>query len=76
MGKLVTVTGKIPVELKERLRKLGVNVSEVIRRSLELEVERLEREKLKSMAEETGEILSKIPDEELVKNIRLSRENS
>lgn len=75
MGKLVTVTGKVPVELKERLRKLGVNVSEVIRRSLELEVERLEWKKLKSMAEETGEILRKIPDEELVKNIRLSREN-
>ncbi|MBS7612257.1 hypothetical protein KEJ27_08690 [Candidatus Bathyarchaeota archaeon] len=75
MSRLVTVTGKIPVELKERLRKLGVNVSEVIRRSLELEAERLERERLKSMTEETGEILSKIPDEELVKTIRLSREN-
>ncbi|MEM2848985.1 MAG: hypothetical protein QXI36_01765 [Candidatus Bathyarchaeia archaeon] len=75
MGKLVTVTGKVPVELKERLRRLRVNVSEVIRRSLELEAERLEWERLKSMAEETGEILRKIPDEELVKTIRLSREN-
>lgn len=54
MGKQVTVTAKIPEELKERLKRLGVNVSGLIRRALEVvvEVERLERERLRNLADE------------------------
>ena len=74
MGRLVTVTAKIPAELKERLKRLGVNVSELIRKTLELEAERLERERLRKMAEETGEILQKIPAEELIEAVRMGRE--
>lgn len=74
MGKQVTVTAKIPEELKERLNKLGVNISGMIRESLEREVERLERERLQKLAEEAGEILQKIPAEELVEAVRLGRE--
>lgn len=74
MGRLVTVTAKIPAELKERLKRLGVNVSELIRKTLELEAERLERERLRKMAEEAGEILQKIPAEELVEAVRMGRE--
>jgi len=74
MGKQVTVTAKIPVGLKERLNKLGVNMSGLIREALELEVERLEREKLRKLAEEAGEILRKIPVEELVEAVRVGRE--
>ena len=74
MGRLVTVTAKIPAELKERLKRLGVNVSELIRKTLELEAERLERERLRKMAEEAGEILQKIPAEELIEAVRMGRE--
>lgn len=74
MGKQVTVTAKIPVGLKERLNKLGVNMSGLIREALELEVERLERERLRKLAEEAGEILQKIPAEELVEAVRIGRE--
>jgi len=74
VGRLVTVTAKIPAELKERLKRLGVNVSELIRKTLELEVERLERERLRKMAEEAGEILQKIPAEELIEAVRMGRE--
>lgn len=74
MGKQVTVTAKIPAELKERLNRLGVNVSGLIREALELEIKRLERERLRRLAEEAGEILQKIPVEELVEAIRMGRE--
>ena len=74
MGDQVTVTAKIPPELKERLNRLGVNVSGLIREALELEVERLEKERLRRLAEEAGEILRKIPAEELVEAVRSGRE--
>jgi len=75
MGDQVTVTAKIPSELKERLNRLGVNVSGLIREALELEVERLEKERLRRLAEEAGKILRKIPAEELVEAVRSGREN-
>jgi len=74
MSKSATVTAKVPADLKERLNRLGVNVSGLIREALEAEVERLERERLRRLAEEAGEILWKIPAEELVEAVRLGRE--
>jgi len=74
MGNQVTVTAKITPELKERLNRLEVNVSGLIREALEREVERLERERLRRLAEEAGEILRKIPAEELVEAVRSGRE--
>jgi len=74
MGKQATVTAKIPVELKERLARLGVNVSGMIREALEREVKRVEKERLRELAEEAGEILQKIPADELVRVVREGRE--
>jgi len=74
MGKQATVTAKIPEELKERLARLGVNVSGMIREALEREVKRVEKERLRELAEEAGEILQKIPAEELVRVVREGRE--
>ena len=74
MGNLVTVTAKIPEELRKRLEGLDVNVSGLIRKALEQEVERLEMERLRRMAGEAGRILREIPSEELVRAARESRE--
>ena len=74
MGGQVTVTAKIPAELKKRLARLGVNVSGLIREALEREVKRAEKERLRELAEEAGEILQKIPADELVKAVREGRE--
>ena len=74
MSNQITVTAKIPPELKEKLTKLGVNVSELVREALQCEVERLERDRLRKLAEEAGEILQKIPVEEFVEAVRASRE--
>lgn len=75
MSNQVIVTAKIPLKLKKKLIKLGVNVSGLVREALEAEVERLEREKLRELAKEAGKILQKIPSEEIVEAIRAGREN-
>jgi post-segregation antitoxin (ccd killing protein) len=75
MGNQVTVSAKISAELKKKLTKLGVNVSGLMREALQSEVERLERERLRKLAEEAGEILQKIPVEEIVEAVRAGREN-
>lgn len=46
-----------------------------MRKALEKEVERLERERLRRLAEEAGEILQKIPADEIVKSIREDRDS-
>jgi len=75
MGKQVNVSAKIPAELKKKLTQLKVNVSGLMREALISEVERLEKERLRKLAEEAGEILQKIPAEEIVEAVRASREN-
>jgi len=75
MGAQITVCAKIPAELKEKLASLGVNVSELIRESLRSEVDRLERERLKTQAKEVSAILKKIPPEEFIESIRAARDN-
>ena len=74
MSNQVTVTAKIPAELKKKLSKLGVNVSEFTREALQREVERLERERRKKLGEEASEIIQKIPADELVEAVRAGRE--
>lgn len=75
MGNQVTISAKIPAELKKKLTKLEVNVSGLVREALQCEVERIEREKLRKLAAEAGEILQKIPAEEIIEAIRAGREN-
>jgi post-segregation antitoxin (ccd killing protein) len=75
MGNQVTISAKIPAALKKKLTTLDVNVSRLMREALQCEVERLEKENLRKLAEDTGEIFQKIPAEELVEAIRAGREN-
>jgi len=74
MGRQVTITAKIPEHLKKRLDSLEVNVSGLVRKALEQEVERAERARIQKLADEAGRILLRIPGEELVKAVRESRE--
>jgi hypothetical protein len=75
MGLQETVCAKVPAGLKKKLSSLGVNVSEVIRESLQSEVDRLEKEKLNKLAKEVSAILKKIPPEEFAQSVRASRDS-
>jgi post-segregation antitoxin (ccd killing protein) len=70
-----TVCAKVPSELKKKLTNLGVNVSKVIRESLQSEVDRLEKERINKFAKEVSAILKKIPPEEFAQSIRATRDN-
>jgi hypothetical protein len=50
-------------------------VSGLVREALQSEVERLERERLRKLAEVAGAILQKVPAEEIVESVRASRDN-
>ena len=70
----VTVSAKIKRELWEKLKKYNIPISDVIRKALEEAVRKAEEEELARALEEVAQILSKIPDEEIVEVIRSSRE--
>ncbi|MDH5816704.1 MAG: ribbon-helix-helix protein, CopG family [Candidatus Nezhaarchaeota archaeon] len=73
MSRYVTVSAKVPRELREKAAKFGINVNQLIRRALEEEVRRREREHLKGMAQEVSLILSKVPAEDIVRIVREDR---
>jgi len=75
MGNQVTFSAKIPSELKKKLNELGVNVSGLMREALQSEVKRLERQRLRKLAEDAGAILQKIPEDEIVESVRAGRDN-
>jgi len=70
----VTVSAKVRRELWEKLKSYGVNISEVIRRSLEEEVRRREEEEVRRLLGKASKHLSKLSEEEVIESIRKSRE--
>ena len=74
MGDYITVSTKVRRELKEEAERLGVRISEVLRRALEEEVRRRKLEELEEKLSEVGEALDKIDIDRVVKSIREDRE--
>jgi len=74
MGDYVTVSTKVRRELKEEAERLGVKISEVLRRALEEEVRRRKLKELEEKLSEIGEALDKIDINRIVKSIREDRE--
>lgn len=74
MGKYITVSAKVPKELKEKIRELSINISQLVRRAIEEEVKRREENKLRVLAAEASQSLRKIPPEEITRVIRETRE--
>ncbi len=65
-----TISVRIPKELKEKIDKHGIRVSQVVRKALEEEVKRRELEEAAKAAEELGEMFSKIPEQEIVRLVK------
>jgi LytS/YehU family sensor histidine kinase len=75
MGSYVTVSTKVRKEVVEKARRLGVNVSEFLRKTLEEEVRRRELEHLEKKLNELDSVLKKIDMNEIVRLIREDRES-
>jgi len=75
LSKLVTVSAKIPEELKKKMNNLNIKPSEIIKEAIENEIKRREIEELKETLEEVKPILAKLSVERVVKSIREDRES-
>jgi len=74
MSKSVTVSTKIPKELKEKIKELKIKPSKLLRRALEDEIRRREAEKLAEEIEKLRPTLERISVEEIVKSVREDRD--
>ncbi len=74
MGRYVTASTKVRRELKEEAERLGVNVSEVLRRALEEEVKRCKLKRFGERLEELSGVLDKIDVSRIVESVREDRE--
>lgn len=75
MGKYVTVSVKVPLEVKRRLEELGIKPSEVFRRAIEEELRRRELEEIEKELSELESVLSKFSRDFVVKSIREDRDS-
>lgn len=69
-----TISAKIKPELKKKLEKYKINVSEIIRNAVESEVELRENERFKLNLENIQKILNTIPSDTIIELIREDRE--
>ena len=70
----VTVSAKIPRELKDLMDRFGIKPGPIIREALEREVRRRLLEEAERRARKLSEELRNIPDEEIARLIREDRE--
>lgn len=72
MSEVITV--RVKKSLKEKIRKHRINVSKTVREALEDEVKKREDAELAQAINQMKAVLEKIPDDEIVKAIRESRD--
>lgn len=75
MGKYVTVSVKIPVEVKEKLDRLGIKPSKLLKKAIEEEIKRAEIKAIKGDIMRMKELLDRIPIEDVIKSIREDRDS-
>lgn len=75
MSSYATISVKVSLEVKEKLKKLGIKPSKVLRKAIEEAIEKEEIKRLKEKIKVLGPTLAKIPIEEVVKSIREDRES-
>jgi antitoxin CcdA len=75
LSKSITVSTKIPKQLKEKIDRLKIKPSRLLRKALEDEIKRRETEELKEEIDKLKTILEKISMEDIVKNIREDRDS-
>ena len=74
MGEYVTVSARVRKEVLEEAKRLGINVSELIRRALEEELRRRRLALLEERLREKSDVLAKIDVNEIARLVREDRE--
>jgi len=74
LAKYVTVSAKIDAELRKKLAELGIKPSEIIRKSLEKEVEERMKQQLYKKVEKASKIITKVGKNAWIKAIREGRQ--
>jgi antitoxin CcdA len=72
MSEILTV--RVDKALKGKIRKYKLSVSKITRQAIEEEIKKRERQELTETIIEMKALLEKIPDEEIVKAVRDSRD--
>ena len=72
MSEILTV--RVDKALKRKIKKYNISVSKITRQAIEEEIKKRERQELTSAIMEMKTLLEKIPDQEIVKAIRESRD--
>lgn len=75
MQKSVTVSTKIPRQLKEKLQRFKIKPSRILRKALEEEVRRMELEELKGEVGRLKPVLEKVSMEDVVRSVREDRDS-
>jgi Ulp1 family protease len=71
----VTVSTKIPKQLREKIQRLKIKPSKILRKALEDEVKKREVQELKEEINKLKPTLEKISLQDAVKSIREDRDN-
>jgi antitoxin CcdA len=72
MSSVITV--RVDRETKKKIKKHGINVSDTVRKALEREITKREEEDLQRALDDAGRILRKIPEKDIIRVIRESRD--
>jgi len=74
LGRYVTVSVKIPEDLKDRMKRLGIRPAQVLRKAIEDKVRKEEAKLLDRKLERMRPVLDRVSSEEAVRYIREDRD--
>jgi len=74
LGRYVTVSVKVPLEVKEKMKLLNIKPSTLLRRAIDEEVRRREIQRIKDEIESLKPMLNRIRTEAIVRSIREDRD--
>lgn len=75
MGRYVTVSVKVPIEIKEKLEKLGIKPSKILKKAIDEELRKREIKEIENKLKELRNVLNKFSKESIVESIREDRES-
>ncbi len=74
MGRYITVSVKIPIEIKKKLDEYGIKPSKLLKEAIEKEILRKEAERITVVISENSDILKKFSVKDIAESIREDRD--